>query len=79
MRPDDGVNGKDACYLRVVQYLLRSRANRWPSKIQRGYGHPCRAGAPKKTADVDGPEPAMDYVPPAVWGMLNAEDACIVS
>ena len=26
-----------------------------------------------------GPEPAMDYVGHAVWGMLYAEDACIVS
>ena len=26
-----------------------------------------------------GPEPAMDYVRRAVWGMLHADDACIVS
>ena len=26
-----------------------------------------------------GPEPASDYVRPAVWGMLYADDACIVS
>ena len=26
-----------------------------------------------------GPEPAMDYVYRAVWGMLYADDACIVS
>ena len=26
-----------------------------------------------------GPEPAMDYVLRAVWGMLYADDACIVS
>ena len=26
-----------------------------------------------------GPEPAMDYVRRAVWGMLFADDACIVS
>ena len=25
------------------------------------------------------PEPAMDYVRRAVWGMLCADDACIVS
>ena len=25
-----------------------------------------------------GPEPAMDYVRRAVWGMVNADDACIV-
>ena len=26
-----------------------------------------------------GPEPAMDYVRRATWGMLYADDACIVS
>ena len=26
-----------------------------------------------------GPEPAMDYVRRVVWGMLYADDACIVS
>ena len=26
-----------------------------------------------------GPEPAMDYVHRAVWGMLYVDDACIVS
>ena len=26
-----------------------------------------------------GPEPAMDYVRRAVWGMLYADDACVVS
>ena len=26
-----------------------------------------------------GPEPAMDYVRRAAWGMLYADDACIVS
>ena len=26
-----------------------------------------------------GPEPGMDYVRRAVWGMLYADDACIVS
>ena len=26
-----------------------------------------------------GPKPAMDYVRRAVWGMLYADDACIVS
>ena len=26
-----------------------------------------------------GPEPAMDYVRRAVWGMLYADDACIAS
>ena len=26
-----------------------------------------------------GPEPAMDYVRRAMWGMLHGDDACIVS
>ena len=26
-----------------------------------------------------GPDPAMDYVRSAVWGMLYADDACVVS
>ena len=38
----------------VVQYRLRSRADRCPPEIQRGYGHPSRAGASEGTADVDG-------------------------
>ena len=63
----------------VVQHLLRSRADRCPPKIQREYGHPRRAGAPEGTVDVDGPKPAMDYVYRAVWGMLYADDAYIVS
>ena len=42
--------GKDACYSRCFQHLFRSRAERCPPKIQRGSGHPRRAGA----LDVDG-------------------------
>ena len=42
--------GKVACYPRYFQHLLRSRAERRPPKIQRGSGHPRRAGA----LDVDG-------------------------
>ena len=47
--------GKDACYciLPAVQYLFRSRTDRYPLEIQRGYGHPRRAGAPEGTAGVD--------------------------
>ena len=33
----------------------------------------------KKPSTSMGPEPAMDYVRRAVWGMLYADDACIVS
>ena len=32
----------------------RSRADRCPSKIQRGHGHPRRVGVPEGTADADG-------------------------
>ena len=38
----------------VVQHLLRSRAERCPPKIQKGSGHPRRAGAPEEALDVDG-------------------------
>ena len=34
---------------------------------------------PKEPPILMGPEPAMDYVRRAVWGMLYADDACIVS
>ena len=33
----------------------------------------------KEPSTSTGPEPAMDYVRRAVWGMLYADDACIVS
>ena len=46
--------GKDACYPRCFQHILGSRAERRPPKIQRGSGHPRRAGAPEGAADVDG-------------------------
>ena len=46
--------GKDACSPAVVQPLLRIRADRCPPKLQRGYDHLCRAGAPKGTVNVDG-------------------------
>ena len=32
----------------------------------------------KKQPTSMGPEPTMDYVCRAVWGMLYADDACIV-
>ena len=38
----------------VVQHLLRSRTDRRLPEIQRGSGHPRRAGAPEGTADIDG-------------------------
>ena len=33
----------------------------------------------KEPSTSTGPEPAMDYLRRAVWGMLYADDACIVS
>ena len=38
----------------AVQHLLRSRAERCPPEIQRGTGHPRRAGAPEGALDVNG-------------------------
>ena len=43
-----------------VQHLLRSRAKRCPPKIQRGSGHPRRAGAPEGALDVDRTEPGYE-------------------
>ena len=63
----------------AVQHLLRSRAERCPPEIQLGTDHPRRAGAPEGVSTSMRPEPAMDYVRRAVWGMLYADDACIVS
>ena len=66
----------------IIQHLLRSRAERCPPKIQRGSGHPRRAGAPEGALDVDGTGAGYElYVRRAVWprGMLYADEACIVS
>ena len=60
----------------VVQHLLCSRADRCPLKIHVGYDHPVHLKEPPTSM---GPEPAIDYVCRAVWGMLYADDACIVS
>ena len=38
----------------VLHHILRSRADRCPPKIQRGYSHPRRARAPEGTVDVAG-------------------------
>ena len=38
----------------VVQHLLRSRPDHCLPGIQRGSGHPRRAGAPEGTANVEG-------------------------
>ena len=64
----------------VGQYLLRSRDERCPPKIQRGSGHPRRAGTPEGSLDVDGT--GAGYGPRsrrAVWGILYADGAYIVS
>ena len=58
----------------IVQHLLCSRAERCPPKIQRGFGHPRRAGAPEGALDVH--ETRAGYR--AVWGILYADDTCIV-
>ena len=62
----------------VVQYLLCSRTDRCLPTIQRGYGHPYRAGAPEETTDVGGTGVGYGLrVRRAMWGMLYADDACI--
>ena len=38
----------------AVQHLLRGRAECCPPEIQRGTGHPRRAGAPEGALDVNG-------------------------
>ena len=63
----------------VIQHLLCSLAERCPPKIQRGSGHPRELVHLKKPSTSMGPESAMDYVRRAVWGMLYADDACIIS
>ena len=54
---EDGV-GRTTAGVRVipaiVKWLLRNRAERCPPKIQGGYGHPRRDGAPEGAHDVDG-------------------------
>ena len=66
----------------VVQHLLRRRrAERCPQKIQRGYIRPSRrAGAPEGVLDADGTGAGYVLrVRRTVWGMLYADDACILS
>ena len=63
----------------VAQHLLCTRADRCPPNLQQGYGHPRRAGAPEETADADETGSGMEYVYRVVWGMLYADDACMVS
>ena len=59
------------CYIpTVVQRVLRCCADHRSPKIQRGCGEPPTSM---------GPEPAMDFVPRAVWGILHVNEACIVS
>ena len=63
----------------VLQHFLRSRADRCPPPIWRGYGPPRRQVHLKEPRTSMGPEPAMEYVRRTVWGMLYLDDDCIVS
>ena len=63
----------------VVQHIFCSCADRCPPEIQQGSGHPAELVHLKELPASMGPEPAMDYVRRAVWGMLYADNACIVS
>ena len=62
----------------VVQHL-RSRTDRCPQKIQQIMVILAELAHLKEPPTSMGPEPAMDYVRRAVWGMLYADDACLVS
>ena len=63
----------------AVQHLFRSCAE---LVLQRFSGEPAILAELvhlKEPSTSTGPEPAMDYVSRAVWGLLYADDACIVS
>ena len=69
--------GKDACYPRNIFFaaVLNVALQRFSEEpaILIDLVHL------KEPSASMGPEPAMDYVRRAVWGMLYADDACIVS
>ena len=62
----------------VVQHLPRSRVERRPPKVQQGSGHPRRAVAPEGALHVNETGAGYGLRCRAVWGMLYADDACIV-
>ena len=72
VRPDDGVCSS---WFEVEQGLLTVVLQRFSEEpaILAELVHL------KEPPTSTGPEPAMDYVRRAVWGMLYADDACIVS
>ena len=63
----------------AVQHLLRS----WLNVVLQRFGEEPSILAElvylKEPSTLMGPEPALDYIRRAVWGMLYADDACIVS
>ena len=80
VRPDNGVcsdwlevkqgtTARMRAHPTIVLHLLCSRADRRPPNIQRGYGHPRRAGAPEGTTDVDGTGAGYENT----WSMLYAD------
>ena len=71
--------GKDRCYPHTVYHIHYSRADRHPPKIQRGYCHPRRAGAPEETADGDGTGAGYGLRSSCGVVMLYVDDVGIVS
>ena len=63
----------------VVQHLLRSRADLVLQRTSEDPAILAKLVHLKEPPTSLGPEPAIDYVRRAVWGMLYADDACIVS
>ena len=63
----------------AVQHLLRSVLNVVFQRFSEEPAILAELVHLKEPSASMGPEPAMDYVRRAVWGMLYADDACIVS
>ena len=62
-----------------VRHLLRSRAESCPPRFSEDPAILAELVHLKEPPTSTRPEPAMDYVRCAVWGMLYVDDACIVS
>ena len=74
------IGGQQAVYIHMgIQHLLRIRADRCPPEISEDTVILAEVAYLKESPTSMGLEPAMNYVRRAVWGMLYADDACIVS